>query len=45
MDEVFIANVLPISTSYILLPPANKVWGKVMFLHLSVVLFTEEGVL
>ena len=22
------------------LPPANKVWGKVMFLHLSVILFT-----
>ena len=23
-----------------LLPPANEVWGKVMFLHLSVILFT-----
>ena len=22
------------------LPPANEVWGKVMFLHLSVILFT-----
>ena len=25
----------------IFLPPANKVWGKVMFLHLCVILFTE----
>ena len=24
----------------ILLPPANEVWGKVIFLHLSVILFT-----
>ena len=24
------------------LPPANKVWGKVIFLHLSVILFTGE---
>ena len=24
-----------------LLPPAKEVWGKVMFLHLSVNLFTE----
>ena len=23
-----------------LLPPANEVWGKVIFLHLSVILFT-----
>ena len=23
-----------------LLPPANEVWGKVMFLYLSVILFT-----
>ena len=27
-----------------LLPPANDVWGKVMFLHLSVILFTGGGV-
>ena len=28
-----------------LLPPANEVWGKVMFLHLCVILCTgEEGV-
>ena len=31
-----------------LLPPANEVWGKVMFLHLCVILFTggsaSEGV-
>ena len=26
------------------LPPANEVWGKVMFLHLFVSLFTGEGV-
>ena len=24
-----------------LLPPANEVWGKVIFLHLSVILFTR----
>ena len=28
-----------------LLLPANEVWGKVMFLDMSVVLFTEGGVL
>ena len=27
----------------VLLPPANEVWGKVMFLHLSVCLFTAGG--
>ena len=27
-----------------LLPPANEVWGKVIFLHLSVILFTGWGV-
>ena len=26
-----------------LLPPANEVWGKVMFLHQRVNLFMEEG--
>ena len=26
-----------------LLPPANEVWGKVIFLHLSVILFTGRG--
>ena len=25
---------------YALLPPANEVWGKVIFFHLSVILFT-----
>ena len=28
----------------ILLLPANEVWGKVIFLHLSVILFTRGGV-
>ena len=27
----------------IYLPPANEVWGKVVFLHLFVILFTEGG--
>ena len=27
-----------------LLPPANEVWGKVIFLHLSVILFTGGDV-
>ena len=26
-----------------LLPPANEVWGKIIFLHLSVILFTWGG--
>ena len=26
-----------------LLPPANEVWGKVTFLHLTVILFTRGG--
>ena len=30
------------STTCQLLPPANEVWGKVMFLQLSVILFTVE---
>ena len=29
--------------SYGLLPPANEVWGKDIFLHLSVILFTGGG--
>ena len=32
-----------IKTLLICLPPANEVWGKVMFLHLCVILFTGEG--
>ena len=28
---------------YIYLKPANEVWGKVIFLHLFVILFTEGG--
>ena len=28
---------------YAFLPPANEVWGKVIFLHLSVILFTVGG--
>ena len=27
-------------SSCVFLPPANEVWGKVIFLHLSVILFT-----
>ena len=30
-------------STYSLLLPANEVWGKVMFLHLSVILFTGGG--
>ena len=29
---------------FVYLPPANEVWGKEIFLHLSVILFTEGGV-
>ena len=32
-----------ISDKCSLLPPANEVWGKVMFLHLCVILFTWGG--
>ena len=31
-------NPIRVPTSF--LPPANEVWGKVIFLHLSVILFT-----
>ena len=31
------------SQTHISLPPANEVWGKVIFLHLSVILFTGGG--
>ena len=32
---------LPVlATKSTFLPPANEVWGKVIFLHLSVILFT-----
>ena len=38
------ASPVPCTTSgpydYHVLPPANEVWGKVIFLHLSVILFT-----
>ena len=30
------------SFDVVYLPPANEVWGKVMFLHLSAILFTVE---
>ena len=36
----FFTWVLRIAES---LPPANEVWGKVIFLHLSVILFTGGG--
>ena len=38
-------SVVPWSTitNQVLLPPANKVWGKVIFLHLFVILFTVGG--
>ena len=32
------------SQSFFLLLPAVKVWGKVMFLHVSLILFTGVGV-
>ena len=30
----------PFTSTFFLLPPANEVWGKVIFLHLFVILFT-----
>ena len=33
-----------IKPTVLLLPPANEVWGKVIFLHLFVILFTGGGV-
>ena len=32
-----------VKTLLICLPPTNEVWGKVMFLHLCVILFTGGG--
>ena len=45
----FRCNVLKLPPNYNLdtgpfLPTANEVWDKVIFLHLSVILFTGEGV-
>ena len=37
-------NCYLVKIFYIFLPPANEVWGKVIFLHLSVILFTGESV-
>ena len=31
------------SLELLFLPPANEVWGKIMFLHLCVILFTVGG--
>ena len=41
-------NIIPLCTSTewvcnLFLPPANEVWGKVMFLHVSVILSPEGG--
>ena len=41
--EFFVA-VAKTATEKTLLPPANEVWGEVMLLHLSVILFTMGGV-
>ena len=42
--KFIVVKEIPASTSHIsLLPPANEVWGKVIFLHLSVILFTGGG--
>ena len=38
--RIFVSNSATIT---VLLPPANEVWGKVIFLHLSVILFTGGG--
>ena len=40
VDQLFCTVKKPTTSS---LPPANEVWGKVMFLHLSVILFTGGG--
>ena len=42
---LLISLILQVNFSSIFLPPANEVWGKVIFLlHLSVILFTGGGV-
>ena len=40
VDQLF-CTVKKLTTSSV--PPANEVWGKVMFLQLSVILFTGRG--
>ena len=40
LDSMMICK--PLMPILALLLPANEVWGKVMFLHLSVILFTRE---
>ena len=42
IDSTLVTEV-PKLKSRTFLPPANEVWGKVMFLHLSVILFTGGG--
>ena len=37
------SNLQSVEQTYFL-PPANEVWGKVMFLHMSVILSTGGGV-
>ena len=42
---VFLSRRLaPVNSTFRFLPPANEVWGKVIFLHLCVILFTGRGV-
>ena len=41
---VFLSRRLaPVNSTFRFLPPANEVWGKVIFLHLCVILFTGRG--
>ena len=44
MDNV-VVSLQQSEIDFFSLPPANEVWGKVMFLHLSVILFTRGGAL
>ena len=46
MGRVLTSNWSPKFGKYCMrfLPPPNEVWGKVIFLHLPVILFTEKGV-
>ena len=42
--QEFMENINRGISCFVLLPPANEVWGKVMFLHLCVILFTRRVV-
>ena len=42
--KLAVDNLIKVILDTIVEPPANEVWGKVMFLHMSIILSTRSGV-